>query len=303
MTNFHPSLLHGLGTALVTPFKQDKTIDFVSLGALIEQQIDAGADYLVVLGTTSEAATMNEPERLAVRDYIIRRVAGRVPLVLGVGGNCTRQVVEEIQQVALVLKQHFAAILSVCPYYNKPTQEGMYQHFTTIAEASPVPVILYNVPGRTGVNLLPETVERIREAQPGKVVGIKEASGNVEQIRRLLSLVPTDFLVISGDDQLACELMEAGAKGLISVASNAFPAEFRQIVHRKDRALSERFAEMVRLLFAEGNPVGIKGVLAEKGLIHNVLRLPLVACSPTLQAQIRSELSRLSNQRNNKEAV
>lgn len=293
MTNFHPSLLHGLGTALVTPFKQDKTIDFVSLGALIEQQIDAGADYLVVLGTTSEAATMNEPERLAVRDYIIRRVAGRVPLVLGVGGNCTRQVVEEIQQVALVLKQHFAAILSVCPYYNKPTQEGMYQHFTTIAEASPVPVILYNVPGRTCVNLLPETVERIREAQPAKVVGIKEASGNVEQIRRLLSLVPTDFLVISGDDQLACELMEAGAKGLISVASNAFPAEFRQIVHRKDRALSERFAEMVRLLFAEGNPVGIKGVLAEKGLIHNVLRLPLVACSPTLQAQIRSELSRL----------
>lgn len=293
MTNFLPSVLHGLGTALVTPFKQDKTIDFVSLGALIEQQIDAGADYLVVLGTTSEAATMNEPERLAVRDYIIRRVAGRVPLVLGVGGNCTRQVVEEIQQVALVLKQHFAAILSVCPYYNKPTQEGMYQHFTTIAEASPVPVILYNVPGRTGVNLLPETVERIREAQPAKVVGIKEASGNVEQIRRLLSLVPTDFLVISGDDQLACELMEAGAKGLISVASNAFPAEFRQIVHRKDRALSERFAEMVRLLFAEGNPVGIKGVLAEKGLIHNVLRLPLVACSPTLQAQIRSELSRL----------
>lgn len=293
MTNFHPSLLHGLGTALVTPFKQDKTIDFVSLGALIEQQIDAGADYLVVLGTTSEAATMNEPERLAVRDYIIRRVAGRVPLVLGVGGNCTQHVVEEIQQVALVLKQHFAAILSVCPYYNKPTQEGMYQHFTAIAEASPVPVILYNVPGRTGVNLLPETVERIREAQPGKVVGIKEASGNVEQIRRLLSLVPTDFLVISGDDQLACELMEAGAKGLISVASNAFPAEFRQIVHRKDRALSERFAEMVRLLFAEGNPVGIKGVLAENGLIHNVLRLPLVACSPTLQAQIRSELSRL----------
>lgn len=293
MTNFHPSLLHGLGTALVTPFKQDKTIDFVSLGALIEQQIDAGADYLVVLGTTSEAATMNDPERLAVRDYIIRRVAGRVPLVLGVGGNCTRQVVEEIQQVALVLKQHFAAILSVCPYYNKPTQEGMYQHFTTIAEASPVPVILYNVPGRTGVNLLPETVERIREAQPAKVVGIKEASGNVEQIRRLLSLVPTDFLVISGDDQLACELMEAGAKGLISVASNAFPAEFRQIVHSKDRALSERFAEMVLLLFAEGNPAGIKGVLAEKGLIHNVLRLPLVACSPTLQAQIRSELSHL----------
>lgn len=293
MTNFHPSVLHGLGTALVTPFKQDKTIDFVSLGALIEQQIDAGADYLVVLGTTSEAATMNDPERLAVRDYIIRRVAGRVPLVLGVGGNCTQHVVEEIQQVALVLKQHFAAILSVCPYYNKPTQEGMYQHFTTIAEASPVPVILYNVPGRTGVNLLPETVERIREAQPAKVVGIKEASGNMEQIRRLLSLVPTDFLVISGDDQLARELMEAGAKGLISVASNAFPAEFRQIVHHKDRALSEHFAEMVRLLFAEGNPVGIKGVLAEKGLIHNVLRLPLVACSPTLQAQIHSELSRL----------
>ena len=293
MTNFNIASLQGLGTALITPFKKDKTIDFVALGALIEQQIASGVDYLVVLGTTSEAVTLNEMERLTVRDYIIRRVAGRVPLVLGVGGNNTQHVLEEIQQVALILKQHFAAILSVCPCYNKPTQEGLYQHFTAIAEACPIPVILYNVPGRTGVNLLPETVVRIREAQPEKIVGVKEASGNVTQIRHLLSLVPEDFLVVSGDDALACELMEIGAKGLISVASNAFPAVYRRIVHEQDRTLSSQYSEIVRLLFAEGNPAGIKCVLAQTQHIDNVLRLPLVACSKKLQAEIGDALSAL----------
>jgi 4-hydroxy-tetrahydrodipicolinate synthase len=193
------------------------------------------------------------------------------------------------------LLENYAAILSVCPYYNKPNQEGLYQHFCAIAEASPVPVILYNVPGRTGVNLLPETVIRIYHAHPDKILGIKEASGNVEQIKDLIcrkSKVESQkqFLVISGDDGIACELMEAGAAGLISVASNAFPKDFARIVHAKDAALHKRYDHMVHLLFAEGNPTGIKAVLAQKGLITNSLRLPLVPASDTLFAQIRDEV-------------
>ena len=190
----------------------------------------------------------------------------------------------------------FEAILSVCPYYNKPNQEGLYQHFCKIAEASPVPVILYNVPGRTGVNLLPETVIRIWKAHPDKIIGIKEASGNIAQIKDLITLANSQFtihnsqlpfLVISGDDGIACEIMEAGGAGLISVASNAFPEDFRHIVHDKDRALQAKYEEMVRLLFAEGNPVGIKAVLAQKGIIQNYLRLPLVPASEELKGKIK----------------
>ena len=190
----------------------------------------------------------------------------------------------------------FAAILSVCPYYNKPNQEGLYQHFCKVAEASPIPVILYNVPGRTGVNLLPETVMRIYEAHPDKIVGIKEASGNIAQIKDLIALAKAQFtihnsqfpfLVISGDDGIACEIMEAGGAGLISVASNAFAEDFWHIVHDKNRALQAKYEEMVRLLFAEGNPVGIKAVLAQKGIIQNYLRLPLVPASEELKERIK----------------
>ena len=258
-----PSLC-GLGTALITPFQPDKTVDFKALGTLIEHQIAAGVDYIVVFGTTSETVTLNEMERITVRDFIIRRVAGRVPLVLGMGGNCTQQVVCDLKQQAPVLMQHFCAILSVCPYYNKPNQQGMFQHFCAIAEASPLPIILYNVPGRTGVNLLPETVARLYKAMPEKIVGIKEASGKLDQIKHLLEIMPEEFMVISGDDKYACELMEAGAKGLISVASNAFPEDFRTIVYEKDAALAARYKQLVHLLFAEGSPAGIKCVLAEK---------------------------------------
>ena len=287
--------LRGLGTALVTPFDKNGKVDYEALARLLDTQLTGFVDYIVVLGTTGEAATMTEDEKHEVRTFIRKYVNGRLPLVLGVGSNCTAAVCESLQTIDL---SGFAAILSVCPYYNKPNQEGLYQHFCAVAEASPVPVILYNVPGRTGVNLLPETVMRIYNAHPDKIIGIKEASGNIEQIKHLIhlstlsdsglsTLSPKDgLLVISGDDGIACEVMQAGGAGLISVASNAFPEDFRHIVHDKDRALQAKYAEMVRLLFAEGNPVGIKAVLAQKGIIQNYLRLPLVPASKELGNQI-----------------
>ena len=281
--------LKGLGTALITPFKADGSVDYEALARLLDTQLTGFVDYIVVLGTTGEAATMTDKERAEVRSFVRSYVNGRLPLVLGLGGNCTAAVCEALRNTDL---SGFCAILSVCPYYNKPNQEGLYQHFCAIAEASPIPVILYNVPGRTGVNLLPETVMRIYNARPDKIAGIKEASGNVEQIKDLIcrkSKVESQkqFLVISGDDGIACELMEAGAAGLISVASNAFPEDFWHIVHDKDAALQAKYADMIRLLFAEGNPVGIKAVLAQKGIIENQLRLPLVPASEQLQEQIR----------------
>lgn len=285
--------LRGLGTALVTPFTAEGRVDFEALGKLLDMQLGGAVDYIVVLGTTGEAATLCETERLAVREFIVRKVAGRLPLVLGVGGNCTAAVVEQLHELHDTLLRDFTAILSVCPYYNKPSQEGLYQHFCTIAEASPIPVLLYNVPGRTGVNMLPETVLRIHAAQPEKVCGVKEASGKVEQIEQLIHEAPADFSVISGDDGIACELMEAGAAGLISVASNAFPEAFHRLVHEKNRDIQAEYAEMVRLLFGEGNPSGIKTVLAEQGLIGNYLRLPLVPNSANMQEKIRKALAEL----------
>ena len=280
--------LKGLGTALITPFKTDGSVDFEALAKLQDTQLTGFVDYIVVLGTTGEAATMSADEKREVRQFIVKYVNGRLPLVLGVGGNCTAAVCESLRTIDLT---GFTAILSVCPFYNKPNQEGLYQHFCKIAEASPIPVILYNVPGRTGVNLSPETVMRIYEAQPKKIAGIKEASGNIEQIKHLIDLAQDRLMVISGDDGIACEVMQAGGVGLISVASNAFAEDFWHIVHEKDQARQAKYAEMVRLLFAEGNPVGIKAVLAQKGIIQNYLRLPLVPASAELTAQIKKELA------------
>ena len=278
-------MIKGLGTALITPFDANGKVDYEALARLLDTQLTGFVDYLVVLGTTGEAATMTENERAEVRTFIRQYVNGRIPLVLGVGGNCTAVVCETLRTIDLT---GFEAILSVCPYYNKPNQEGLFQHFCKVAEASPIPVILYNVPGRTGVNLLPETVMRIWEAHPDKIYGIKEASGNVEQIKSLIGLSgEAGLLVISGDDGIACEVMEAGGAGLISVASNAFPEDFWHIVHDKDRALQTKYAEMIHLLFAEGNPVGIKAVLAQKGIIQNYLRLPLVPASEELKERIK----------------
>ena len=281
--------LKGLGTALITPFKADGSVDFEALDRLLDTQLTGFIDYIVVLGTTGEAATMTVEEKRAVRQHIVDYVGGRLPLVLGVGGNCTAQVLSDLDAMRHELERDYAAILSVCPYYNKPNQEGLFQHFCAVASASPIPVILYNVPGRTGVNLLPETVIRIYEAHPDKILGIKEASGNLEQIKHLIHLSSVRHLplaVISGDDGIACEVMAAGGAGLISVASNAFAEDFWHIVHDQDEALQARYAEMVHLLFAEGNPVGIKAVLAQRGIIGNHLRLPLVPASENLQQQI-----------------
>ena len=284
--------LKGLGTALITPFDAHGKVDFEALARLLDTQLTGFVDYLVVLGTTGEAATMMEDEKREVRTFIRKYVNGRLPLVLGVGGNCTAVVCESLRTIDL---SGFEAILSVCPYYNKPNQEGLYQHFCKVAETSPIPVILYNVPGRTGVNLLPETVMRIYNAYPEKIIGIKEASGNIAQIKDLIARANSKlkiknyelpFLVISGDDGIACEVMEAGGAGLISVASNAFPKDFWHIVHDKDASLQAKYEEMVQLLFAEGNPVGIKAVLAERGVIGNYLRLPLVPASHSLQQKI-----------------
>ena len=281
-------MIKGLGTALITPFKADGSVDYEALARVLDTQLTGFVDYLVVLGTTGEAATMTEAEkhevRTFVRDYVKK---SSIPLILGVGGNNTAAVCETLRTIDLT---GFEAILSVCPYYNKPNQEGLFQHFCAVAEASPVPVILYNVPGRTGVNLMPETVMRIWEAHPDKIAGIKEASGNLEQIKHLINLINSEainaegnkLLVISGDDGIACEVMAAGGAGLISVASNAYPEDFWHIVHDQDAALQVRYAETIKLLFAEGNPVGIKAVLANKGLISNHLRLPLVPASKEL---------------------
>ncbi len=286
--------MKGLGTALITPFKADKSVDYDALAALLDKQIAAGVDYVVVLGTTAETATLSTVEKKSVRDFVVQHVAGRLPIVLGIGGNNTQQVIDDIRTTDLT---PYAAILSVCPYYNKPSQEGLYQHFIAIAQACPIPIILYNVPGRTGVNLLPETVMRIYQAFPDKIMGIKEASGNVAQIKELIRLAGDRLAVISGDDGIAHELMQAGAVGLISVASNAFPETFSAIVHDTNHAaahLQENYAELIRLLFVEGNPAGVKTVLSQQGLIQNHLRLPLVANSPAVQKQIQACLEILA---------
>ena len=270
-------------------------VDYDGLRRLLDIQLNGGVDYIVVLGTTGESATMTEQERKEVRQFIVQYIAGRLPLVLGLGGNNTAALVAELQANKDELQRDFAAILSVCPFYNKPSQEGLYQHFTAIAENSPVPVVLYNVPGRTGVNLLPETVMRIFGAQSEKIMGIKEASGNIEQIKHLIDLTKNQpaaggrfLLVISGDDGIAADVMMAGGAGLISVAANAWPKEYGQIVRKQDIQLQNRFANMVHLLFKEGNPSGIKTVLSEMGVIHNVLRLPLVPNSKAVQDEIRA---------------
>lgn len=282
--------LSGLGTALITPFSDNGDIDYSALDRLLDLQLKSNVNYLVILGTTAEAATLTTDEQLTLIQHIINYVHGQKPLVLGVGGNNTANVIQRIQQLTDTLQAHFAAILSVCPYYNKPTQEGLFQHFSAIAEACPIPVILYNVPGRTAVNMLPETVMRLYNAHPDKIIGIKEASGDIEQITQLIDLAHNRLLVISGDDGIACELMNAGADGLISVASNAFPNDFARIVHEHSMTIQQHYAHLIHLLFVEGNPAGIKTVLSIQGIIHNNLRLPLVPNSPNVQMIIQRAL-------------
>ena len=282
--------MKGLGTALITPFTEDGKVDFQSLTTLIEHQIAGGTDYLVILGTTSEVPTLTREEQNEIIALVVKQVAGRIPLVLGIGGNSTAAVVERIHELKDTLTAHFAGILSVTPYYNRPLQEGLYLHFCEVAKASPVPIILYNVPKRTGVNMLPETTRRIYDAHPDKIMGIKEACGSVEQFTATIQVANGDFSVISGDDDLAYEMMKAGGDGLISVAGNAWPTEMKQIVSEKDAQMQSKMGHRIHLLFVEGNPSGIKTVLTEMGMIKNVLRLPLIPNTEHTQMVIRRAL-------------
>lgn len=271
--------LEGLGVALVTPFKKDKTIDFDALGRLVDFQIESGVDFLVVLGTTGETPTLDADEQRSVREFIRSRTAGRVPLVLGLGGNDTARVIRELHSHDL---DGFSAILSVVPHYNKPSQEGIFRHYAAIAAESPLPVILYNVPGRTGVNMTADTCLRLARAF-SNIIGVKEASGNFVQIEEIIKNKPEHFHVISGDDGITYPLMTLGANGVISVIGNAFPKEFGKMVRmclagdfKGALPLHFQFTELFNLLFVDGNPAGVKCTLNALGMIENELRLPLV---------------------------
>jgi len=291
------SKLTGLGVALITPFKEDDSVDYKALGNLIEYQIKNGIDYLVILATTAETVTMTETEKKEVGSFIINRVNGRVPIVMGIGGNCTRAVVEELQTRDLT---GVDAILSVTPYYNKPSQEGLYQHYSAIAKAAPLPVILYNVPGRTGVNMAAETTLRLAKEFPG-IIAIKEASGNITQVDEIIKNKPSHFMVISGDDGITYPLLTMGAVGVISVIGNAFPKEFGRMVrlglagdYKNALKIHRRFTELFNLLFVDGNPAGVKCMLHAMGFIENKLRLPLVPTRMTTYEKIRAVLDELN---------
>lgn len=281
----------GTGVALVTPFTTELKVDVEALRKIVSFQIENGIDYLVVLGTTGESATLTSEEKKLVISTVVEENNGRLPLVLGVGGNCTNKVVEELKSVDL---SHFDAVLSVSPYYNKPSQEGIYQHYKAVAEASSKPVILYNVPGRTASNVLPATVKRLAEDFKN-IIGIKEAAGDMVQAMNLISIVPEGFLVISGDDMITLPMVLAGGHGVISVIAQGFPAEFSKMVNLGlDREVDDAYklhyevAPSIDLIFAEGNPVGIKALLARRGLCENALRLPLVKSSDDLTRKINS---------------
>lgn len=275
----------GTGVALVTPFRKQTTIDFSKLEALINHIIASGADYIVALGTTSEAATMTDTERHALQDFIIETVAGRCPIMLGMGGNNTLAVTDAIANTNF---DGISGILSVAPYYNKPNQRGLAQHFKQIAESSPVPVIIYNVPGRTGVNIAADTTLQLAQECPN-IIGIKEASGNISQVMQILKDKPDKFLVISGDDALTYPMITLGASGVISVIANAFPKEMSSMVRfalkgdlKKALPLHYKMLPLMNAIFEEGNPSGIKALLEIQGKIVNTLRMPLVKVSKPL---------------------
>jgi len=279
----------GLGIALITPFKADGSIDLAALDRLVEYQIKGGADFLCIMGTTAETPTLSRDEKRLLKERLVERVAGRVPLLMGCGGNNTAAVIDELRTEDWT---GIDGVLSVCPYYNKPSQEGLYQHFAAIAKASPVPVVLYNVPGRTGVNMTAETTLRLaRDFE--NVVAIKEASGNITQMDDIIKNKPQGFDVISGDDGITFPLITLGAVGVISVIGNALPAEFSRMVrlalrgeYNTSLSIHHKFTELFKLLFVDGNPAGVKAMLSEMGMIENVLRLPLVPTRLTTMEKI-----------------
>jgi 4-hydroxy-tetrahydrodipicolinate synthase len=280
----------GTGVAMVTPFKKDGSIDVPALKKLTDHLVDGGVDYLVVMGTTGETPVMDKEDRKLVLETILSTNGGRKPVVLGVGGNNTLDLCAQLDRMDTA---GLSAILSVSPYYSKPTQNGLFEHYRALSEHSKLPIILYNVPGRTGSNLLPDTVMRIA-FDCRNVIGIKEASGNMEQIMNIIKERPKDFLVISGDDSITMPLMAAGADGVISVVGNAFPNEWSAMVQhavkgelQEARAIHYRLLELVQLLFVEGNPAGIKEVLSHLDICDNYLRLPLVPVSQLISERMR----------------
>lgn len=291
------SIFKGLGVALITPFKADGSVDFPTLLKLVEYQVSAGTNYLVIFGTTAESPTLTDEERAEIKAAVVKQVDGRIPIVLGIGGNNTQQVVSSIKNTNL---EGISAILSVVPYYNKPSQEGIYQHYRKIAESTDMPIILYNVPGRTGTNMNADTTLRLAH-EFKNIIAVKEASGNFRQIDEIIKKKPTHFMVISGDDAITFPLITLGAMGVISVVGNAFPKEFGRMVHlalagelEESRAIHYRFVEMMDLLFVDGNPAGVKRLMSEMGLIENALRLPLVPTTIKTTEKIRSALNALN---------
>lgn len=284
--------LNGVGVAMVTPFAEDGQVDYEALGDMVNYVIEGGVDYIVALGTTAETPTLYNSERAVIAMYTAHKINGRVPLVMGCGGNSTSEVLDQLREFDL---RGADAILSVTPYYNKPSQEGLYQHFKTVAEHSPLPVILYNIPGRTGVNMTAETTLRLAREIPN-IIGIKEASGNLEQMQQIIDNRPEGFLVLAGDDGIAIELMERGGDGVISVAANVFPKRFMACINEAKAGRYEVAREMwdktnmdeaVEALFAEGNPVGAKCALSVMGKIGSTMRLPLVPGTEALRERFK----------------
>lgn len=287
--------IKGVGVALITPFK-NYAVDYDALARMVNYVIEGGVDYIVALGSTAETATLSLKERQEVLDFIVERTAERVPIVVGMGSNNTAELVEQLRTFDL---SQCVAILCVTPYYNKPSQEGIYRHFMAVAEASPIPVIVYNVPGRTGVNMTAETTLRLAHATE-RIVAIKEAVGDIEQMQRIIDGRPDNFLVLSGDDGLTVELIKRGGEGVISVAANAFPKLFCNCIHRamagdiesSEREMREIFTEPLNLIFREGNPVSVKVMTEAMGLTNSEVRLPLVDGTEALRHDIKEAITK-----------
>lgn len=283
------NIFKGLGIALVTPFTSDGSVDYVCLKKLITYQLDGGADFFCILATTGETPTLTKDEKLKIKQLVVETVGGRVPILMGCGGNNTAEVVNELQTGDF---SGIDGVLSVCPYYNKPSQEGLYQHFKAISAATKLPVVLYNVPGRTGVNLKAETTVRLaRDCK--NIVAIKEAAGSLEQVDEIIKNKPDSFDVISGDDALTFPMLACGAVGVISVIGNALPKEFSRMIRleisgeiESARKIHHKFTDLFNLLFVDGNPAGVKAMLHEMGMIENILRLPLVPTRLTTMQRI-----------------
>ncbi len=287
------NIFKGLGIALITPFTTDGAVDYVALKRLIEYQMMNGADFLCILATTGETPCLTADEKQRIKELTVELVNGRIPIAMGCGGNNTAAVVEELRTADF---KGIDGILSVCPFYNKPSQEGLYQHFKRIAEASPRPVILYNVPGRTGINMSAETTVRLAH-DCENIVAIKEASGNLEQVDEIIKHKPERFDVISGDDAITFQMIASGGAGVISVIGNALPKEFSRMIrlefrgeYEAARKIHHKFTELYKLLFVDGNPAGVKALLHEMGMIENELRLPLVPTRVTTLQKISAIL-------------